>query len=373
MTAQEFCDCLSADFFTGVPDSQLGGFCNFLLSRYGVGSHHIIAANEGSCVGVAAGYHLATGKVPVVYLQNSGIGNIINPAVSLLHPDVFGIPCIFVVGWRGEPGKKDEPQHKFQGQITVSLLEQIGIAPMVIGPDTSTAALKEKMIQFRKLLAEGRSVAFIVQKNGIVYPEKIFYQNSFKLMREDALVQIGKAASDDIVVCTTGKASRELFEVREKSGESHERDFLTVGSMGHASSIALGIALSRPQKRVWCIDGDGAALMHFGAFATIGAQTPQNLVHVLINNQAHESVGGMPTTAVQIDFVQIAYACGYPKAVCVSSKGELDARLNQICEKRELYFLQINVSIGSRPELGRPTVTPMENKQIFMNHIIKNT
>ena len=353
------------DFFAGVPDSQLKPLCNWLMARYGISSHHIIAANEGNAVALAAGYHLATGKVPVVYLQNSGIGNIINPVASLLNEDVYGIPCVFVVGWRGEPGVHDEPQHIFQGKITLQLLRDMGMATFIIGKETSEKQFFDKMSEFRPLLAAGKQVALLISKDALEYESDIVYSNKNVLRREEIINRILDTAADNIVVCTTGKASRELYELRQARGQSHAHDFLTVGSMGHSSSIALGIALQKPEKKVWAIDGDGAALMHLGAMAVIGACRPNNLIHVVINNAAHESVGGMPTAASQIDFTKIAESCGYSKAFHASDINELEFALKTAAE----CFIDAVCAIGSRKNLGRPTKSPQENKADFMAFI----
>ena len=356
-------------FFTGVPDSQLKSLCNMLMAKHGICKEHIIAANEGNATALAAGYHLATGKIPVVYLQNSGIGNIINPVASLLNDKVYGIPCIFIVGWRGEPGTKDEPQHIFQGEVTLKLLEDMDIASMVIGKETTEADVDAQMAMWQSRLDSGKSVAFVVEKGALSFDESVDYHNDNTLLREDIIRHITDVSQDDVIVSTTGKASRELFEIRETKGETHERDFLTVGSMGHSSSIALGIALNKPQTRVWCIDGDGAVLMHMGAMAVIGSNHPTNLIHVVINNGAHESVGGMPTVAGQINLVQIARGCGYPKAISVSDFGQLDMALHEARTGGELTLIEVKAAIGARDDLGRPTTTAKENKENFMKYL----
>lgn len=356
-------------FFTGVPDSQLKPLCNYLMNRYGISDRHIIAANEGNSTALAAGYHLATGRIPVVYMQNSGIGNIINPVSSLLNTKVYGIPCIFIVGWRGEPGTKDEPQHVYQGEVTQKLLNDMDIAAMIIGKDTTENALKEKMKEFNPLLKAGKSVAFIIRKGALTYEGNVEYRNRNQMLREEIIRRITKVSGEDIIVSTTGKTSRELYEIREKNGQSHKYDFLTVGSMGHSSSIALGIALNKQGSRIWCIDGDGAALMHMGAMALIGANKPSNLVHVIINNEAHESVGGMPTVAGSINLEQIALGCGYQEAVSVDNYDALDEVLNRVKESQKLTLIEAKAAIGSREDLGRPTTTAMENKETFMTYL----
>jgi len=370
MNVESFVKILDADFYTGVPDSQLKALCNYLMHTYGIDpKHHIIAANEGNCTALAAGYHLATGKVPVVYMQNSGEGNIINPVASLLNDKVYAIPVIFVVGWRGEPGVHDEPQHIYQGEVTVKLLEDMDIRTFVIGKETTDDEVENAMTEFRKILAEGKDVAFVIRKGALNYNEKVVYANSNTMKREEIIRHIVAASGEDPIVSTTGKASRELFEIRAANGQSHKYDFLTVGSMGHSSSIALGVALNKPEKRIWCIDGDGAALMHMGAMAVIGANKPNNLIHVVINNGAHETVGGMPTVAEQIDLVAIAKACGYPNAVCVDTFDKLDEALQKAKSGNELTLIEVKCSIGAREDLGRPTTTALENKKAFVGHV----
>ncbi len=355
------------DFFAGVPDSQLKALCDWLMSEYGTDPrHHIIAANEGNAVALAAGYHLATGKVPVVYLQNSGEGNIINPVASLMNDKVYGIPCLFLVGWRGMPGIHDEPQHVYQGQVTVKLLEDMDITHLVINRNTKEDEVHAKLAEYRELWAKGKQCAFVICKDALEFDGKVAYQNANTMAREEIIRHIAAVTGDDTIVSTTGKASRELFEIREANGQGHERDFLTVGSMGHSSSIALGIALSKPGKKVWCIDGDGAVLMHMGAMAVIGAQKPENLVHVVINNGAHESVGGMPTVAEEIDLVGVARACGYAYAERVCDFPSLDSALARAKRCAGLALIEAKASIGARPDLGRPTTTAMENKRNFM-------
>lgn len=360
---------MEVTFFTGVPDSRLKPLCNYLMNTYGISNNHIIAANEGNAVALAAGYHLSTGKIPCVYLQNSGLGNILNPVASLLNHKVYAIPCVFVVGWRGEPEVHDEPQHVFQGEITLKLLEVMDIAYMVMDKNTTETELEVKMIKFKALIDLGKSVAFVVKKGGLSYDVKVEYKNENPTFREDIIRRITKVAKEDIIVSTTGKSSRELFEVREKNGQSHKYDFLTVGSMGHSSSIALGIALNKPSIRVWCIEGDGSALMHMGAMALIGAECPKNYIHVIINNGAHESVGGQPTVADKINLGSIALACGYKYSYHATNLNELDLVLSEIEGKQSLIFIEMKAAIGSRDDLGRPTTTPIENKTAFMTYL----
>ena len=370
MKAETLMKITGADFYTGVPDSQLKALCNCLMNTYGIDKkHHIIAANEGNCTALAAGYHLATGRVPVVYMQNSGQGNIINPVASLLNDKVYAIPMIFVIGWRGEPGIHDEPQHIYQGEVTVKLMEDMDIRTFIIGKDTTDEEVSAAMEDFRKLLSQGKQVAFIVRKGALKYDEPVEYKNDNTMLREEIIQHIADAAGEDPIVSTTGKASRELFETRTARAQSHKYDFLTVGSMGHSSSIALGVALNKPDKRIWCIDGDGAVLMHMGSMAVLGANAPENLIHIVINNGAHETVGGMPTVASKLDLVSIAKACGYPNAVSVDSFEALDKELEAAKSRHQLSLIEVKCSIGARDDLGRPTTTALENKENFMKFL----
>ena len=370
MKVENFVKIINSDFYTGVPDSQLKALCNYLMATYGIDTkHHIIAANEGNCTALAAGYHLATGKVPVVYMQNSGEGNIINPVASLLNDKVYAIPVIFIIGWRGEPGIHDEPQHIYQGEVTTKLLDDMDIANFVIGKETTDDEVEAKMEEFRDILATGKDVAFVIRKGALTDAPKVSYSNDNHMVREEIIQHIVAASGEDPIISTTGKASRELFETRVANNQSHKYDFLTVGSMGHSSSIALGVAINKPEQCIWCVDGDGAVLMHMGSMAVMGANRPKNLIHVVINNGAHETVGGMPTVAGSIDLVKIALACGYPSAVCVDNFDDLDRELENAKGRNELSLIEVKCSIGAREDLGRPTTTALENKQNFMEYL----
>lgn len=372
MKVEKLLEIIDSDFYTGVPDSQLKALCDYLMQHYGIDSkRHLIAANEGNCTAIAAGYHLATGKVPVVYMQNSGEGNIINPVTSLLNDKVYAIPCVFIIGWRGEPGIHDEPQHIYQGEITVKLLNDLDIQAFVVGKETTDEEVIDAMNTFRVALETGKSVAFVIRKGALSYDGKVIYKNENRMLREDIIKHITKVTDHDPVISTTGKASRELYEIRESAGQGHQYDFLTVGSMGHSSSIALGIAVNKPETKIWCIDGDGAALMHMGAMAVIGANTPDNLVHIIINNGSHETVGGMPTVAGSVDLTGIAKACGYPYAVSVDSFEELDRELKDAKQRNRLSMIEVKCAIGARENLGRPKSTAGENKRNFMEYVEK--
>lgn len=373
MKVEAIIDAIGADFYTGVPDSLLQPLCGYLMNTYGdAPQHHIIAANEGNAAAIAAGYHLATGKLPVVYMQNSGIGNIINPVTSLLHQRVYGIPSLFIVGWRAEPGLHDEPQHVLMGDITRTLLEDVGVSTYTVYKDTTAADVTAQMEKWKPLFAAGKSAALVIRKGALTYDGKVCYKNEYPMTREQIVRCVTEAAGEDMIVSTTGKASRELYELRDASAAGHGHDFLTVGSMGHSSSIALGIALQRPDVRVWCIEGDGAVLMHMGALAVIGAKKPANLIQILINNMAHESVGGMPTVAGSVQWEQLAKACGYPYACGVSTQESLCEALAKAKAADTLCLIEAKAAIGAREDLGRPKTSPVENKNAFMQTLHKS-
>ncbi len=363
-------ECLDAGigFFTGVPDSFLKGLCDELYSRYGTDSpRHIVAHNEGGAIGLCAGHFLASGAPALCYMQNSGLGNAVNPLTSLTDLQVYAVPCLLVIGWRGEPGTKDEPQHVKQGAITLQQLELLGIPYMVLSPDTEDSAFRSGFTVLLEALKAGKAAALVVRKGALTSASRPDYGNDAVLMREEAAGILLEAAGDSgIIVSTTGKLSREIFELREKRGEDHRRDFLTVGSMGHASMIALGIAEEKPNRRIWCLDGDGAALMHLGALPVIGRRAPQNLVHVIINNGAHETVGGMPVCSGALKIGELARAAGYPRVLFADSAESLRTVLKEIPSLSGPVLLEIRCACGARPDLGRPTTTPRQNRSAFM-------
>jgi phosphonopyruvate decarboxylase len=355
------------DFFCGVPDSLLKPLCDTVYSKYGVDpAHHLITHNEGGAIGYAAGYYLATGKVPCVYLQNSGIGNITNPVASLTSPLVYGIPIFYIVGWRGQPGIADEPQHAFQGIVTETQLETLGIAVFKLTEMTTEDELIHAINNFTHLFYECKSTALLVSKGALSDGVSQNYTSNWTLSREAAIARIVETAQDAIIVSSTGKISRELFETRDRLNLKHDHDFLTVGSMGHDSMIALSIAQQQPHRQVWSVQGDGAFLMHMGAAATIGSIAPSNFRHIVLNNAAHESVGGMPTAGAAVDFCGVAKSCGYKHIFRIETINELDSAILKMLAVNELCFLEIRCAIGSRQNLGRPTASPVENKEALI-------
>jgi len=358
------------DCFAGVPDSLLKNICAYITDHCDA-QHNIIAANEGAAVGLAAGHYLATGQPACVYMQNSGEGNIINPLASLTDPEVYNIPVLLLIGWRGRPGVHDEPQHVKQGKVTTGLLNTMGVNFDVLSKDEDKA---EKQI-FRAIEALKRKevYALVIEKDTFEdYKLQNIEVNDLTLSREEAIQTVAATLGEkDCIVSTTGMISRELFEYRTAMNQGHERDFLTVGSMGHASQIALGIALAQPQRRVWCFDGDGATIMHMGSMAIVASKEPKNYVHVVFNNGAHDSVGGQPTVGLKIDLPTIAKAAGYPCTFCVDSKEALSRVLDEIRNLAGPVFVEVKVKKGNRKDLGRPTTTPIQNKEALMNFLQK--
>ena len=365
------CEKAGIDLFTGVPDSQLSGLCDTLYARFGTDSDkHVVAANEGNAIGLAAGHYLATGKPALVYMQNSGLGNTVNPLASLMDDEVYGLPCLMVIGWRGEPNVKDEPQHVKQGKMTLGQLELLGIPYQMIDRTTTEDTFTGAFRQLLETLQSGHCAALVVRKGGLTCEKKPTYGNPYTLTRERAAeILLEEMGEKDIVVSTTGKLSREIFELREKHGEGHARDFLTVGSMGHASSIAMGIALAKPERTVWCLDGDGAAVMHLGAMAVLGQRKVPNMKHVVINNGAHETVGGMPVCSEQAELRAMAEAAGYPLTLMAEDEEGLRRAARTMMQTNTLCFLEIRCALGARADLGRPTTTPKENRDAFMRFV----
>jgi phosphonopyruvate decarboxylase len=357
-------------FYSGVPDSLLKDFCLY-VSNVAPPENHLLAANEGNAIALTAGYHLATGKIGLAYMQNSGLGNAVNPLTSLMDLAVYGIPALLLIGWRGEPGVHDEPQHNKQGAITPDLLDTLGI-PYSILPTDKEFAKETLDIAEKVLREESRPYALVVQKGTFEkYAQRTApTENEFPMSREEAIHEIASSLSQlDIVVSTTGMISRELFEYRASTNNLDlGQDFLTVGSMGHASQIALGVALQKPNRMIYCLDGDGAFIMHMGGIAIIGAQPVTNYKHIILNNGAHDSVGGQPTAALNINIPTIALSCGYTEAHQVASLPELSKALAWLRSVKGPALLEILVRRGARQDLGRPSATPQQNKQNFMKH-----
>ena len=356
------------DFYAGVPDSLLKNLCAYITDNVSR-ENNIIAANEGGAVALAAGYHLATGMTGCVYMQNSGEGNAVNPLLSLMDADVYRMPLLLIIGWRGEPGVHDEPQHVKQGKVTLPLLETMGIKYAVLDEHW-----QQQTDEALRVIRETNGIYALIVRKGTF--EEYTLQNqvatNLELGREEAIkIVVDALREDDIVVSTTGMISRELFEYREAKQQGHAHDFLTVGSMGHASQIALGIALQKPERRVVVYDGDGAAIMHLGNMAIVASQAPKNYIHIVYNNGAHDSVGGQPTVGLEINLPQIGAAMGYKTVLNATNASELNAALGQLDNCAKPALLQICVRKGNRKDLGRPTTTPQENKNALMEELKK--
>ena len=358
------------DCFAGVPDSLLKNICAYITDHFDA-AHNIIAANEGAAVGLAAGHYLATGQPACVYMQNSGEGNIINPLASLTDQEVYNIPVLLLIGWRGRPGVHDEPQHVKQGKVTTGLLNVMGVNYEVLSKEEDKAA--KQIEKAAKALTNKEVFALVIEKDTFEdYKLQNVEVNDLTMSREEAIQTVAAALGEkDCIVSTTGMISRELFEYRAAMNQGHERDFLTVGSMGHASQIALGIALAQPERRVWCFDGDGAAIMHMGSMAIVANKAPKNYVHVVFNNGAHDSVGGQPTVGLKIDLPAVAKAVGYKSMYTVETKEYLAELLDKVKGQEGPVLLVVKVKKGNRKDLGRPTTTPIQNKEALMNFLAK--
>ena len=356
------------EFYTGVPDSLLKDICSY-ISDNTPKENHVISTNEGSAIALAMGHFLASNKVPLVYMQNSGFGNTINPLLSLADKKVYSIPMVLLIGWRGEPGVKDEPQHAKQGEVTEELLKTLKIPYIIFSQNTKN--INDLISNVVKSAKDNNEPYAILIKKNTFEPYTLInkIETHFDLNREEAIIKSTNLLSDsDIVVATTGKTSREIFEYRVSKNQGHHRDFLTVGGMGHANQIALGIALAKPEKTVYCFDGDGAVLMHTGSLGIIGDLKLKNFKHIIFNNGAHDSVGGQPTIGFDINFGDIAKSFNYKKIFKIEKLIDFERIFNDFKKQDGPCLLEIKVNKGARKNLGRPTITPKNNKK----NIIKN-
>lgn len=355
-------------FFTGVPDSLLKEFCACVTVTLKP-EDHLISANEGAAVGLAIGHYIGTGSLPLVYLQNSGLGNVVNPLLSLASPEVYGTPMLLMLGWRGEPGKKDEPQHVHQGRVMAKMLEDMDLPFVVLSEDMVEAEVQTKAAAQQARDING-PVALVVKKNTFDKYAAPEVEADLPLGREEAIIAAAETLEDNAaVICTTGMPSRELFEFRARNEAGHDRDFLTVGGMGHASQIALGLAMSQPARPIYCFDGDGAVLMHMGSMAITGQSNAKNLIHLVFNNGVHGSVGGQPTVGFNINMPKIAIACGYASAQRVTNKKGLHSAITMARATDGVSFIEVQVRPGNRADIGRPTSTPEQNKVAMMKFL----
>jgi phosphonopyruvate decarboxylase len=355
--------------FTGVPDSLLKDFCAFVTESTSK-EQHIIAANEGNAIAIAAGHYLGTGEPALVYMQNSGVGNAINPLLSLADSEVYSLPMLLMIGWRGEPGVNDEPQHVKQGRVMTNLMDALEIPWYRFSVDTECPreVITKAITQMKETQAP---VALLVSKGAFAkYSLRHDNPAKFQISREQAIENIVEHLGEsDLVVSTTGMTSRELYELRVKAQQGHSNDFLTVGAMGHTASIALGLAKTQFDRRVFCIDGDGSVLMHMGALGIVGSSGTKNIIHIVINNGVHDSVGGQPTVGFDIDLPEIAKSCNYAHVFSVDERVNLSECLTNVRLLEGPIFLEVKVNKGARDNLGRPKSTPIENKLALMSLI----
>jgi len=364
-------------FYAGVPDSLLKDFVS-CVKAFVPGNRNIVTSNEGSAIALAAGHYLSTGKIPVVYLQNSGLGNTTNPIVSLTHPEVYGIPILLLIGWRGEPSKKDAPQHSVQGRLSPNMCQSMDLQYSIL-PSYKDGAAALVKIAFRHMRVAKAPYAFLVKKNTFsLYSElpenfDLVEGHSYKLSREDALrIILSQLNSSDIVVGSAGFLSREIFEIREQSSDkSHSSDFLTVGSMGHSPSIALGIAMEKRDRQVFDIEGDGSFIMHMGSSVTIGSIKPKNFKQIVINNGVHDSVGAQPSGAFTIDIRAVAKACGYHSVFYAETAEQIRDNIAKLRKVEGPALMEIRVRPGARKDLGRPTGSFQQSKEQFMQFLQK--
>lgn len=363
-------DCFKQNgvvFFTGVPDSLLKDLLKFIDDNSNQ-QEHIITANEGLAVALATGHYISSGKVPVVYLQNSGLGNIINPLTSLADIEIYAIPMILLIGWRGRSGTVDEPQHLKMGRITISLLDVLEVPHFFLDSD-ETFSVNSVAAAIKKAKYEQRPVALIV-------PEGIFEKytgnvevNDYSLVREEVIKKIiHQLSGNETVVCTTGKSGREFYEQNIAAGNKIKKYLLSVGAMGHANHLALGIKLGSDDKMIM-LDGDGALLMHMGSLPAIAQHARENYIHIVLNNGSHESVGGQPTEAFFMDCCAVAKACGYNEILCIKNEVELNEWLINGLKKSTLQFVEIRINKFSRADLGRPAGSPSDWKEGFITSL----
>jgi phosphonopyruvate decarboxylase len=369
MNPQDFTKLLEEsgfNFFTGVPDSTMKEW----IADISVKENHVAAVNECEAVAIAAGYYLASKNPACVYMQNAGLGKTVNPLTSLCDKEVYGIPALLIVGWRGEPGVHDEPQHKKMGKITTALLDVLGV-PWKVLPGNMDGA-RGALADAKKYMETESAPYALIVKPGIFEKTEIKKSGAAgaEMLREEAVgIIAGFLPADAVIVSTTGKTSRELFEYREKNGGGHEKDFLTVGSMGCASSIAFGISRAEKKRKVAILDGDGAVLMQMGTFATIGHYAPENILHIVFDNGSYESTGGQATVSASVDFIRLASSCGYKKIYPADNPADLRKSMAESLETSGPVLLVVKVKTGSRENLGRPTASPQENKTAFMRNL----
>ncbi len=372
---QKFLDCLQSEgvkFISGVPDTLLNDFCLYVADKWPI-KHHVIAANEGNSMALATGFHLATGSIPLVYMQNSGFGNVVNPFLSLTYKDVYAIPMVLLIGWRGDPAIKDHAQHKKQGELTTVFLDAMDIPYKILENNTFDSLDKVKWA-IKTAREINSAVALVVRKGILAKSEKEgFIAENQLLSREEAIKCVLESVPDDAVfVASTGRATRELYELRNLNNQGHEKDFLNVGAMGHTSSIALGLTMGLKHRMVVCLEGDSSAIMHLGSLTTTGVVKPDNLLHVLLNNGVHESVGGQPSAGFSADLTMIAEKSGYNTIGCAVKTAEklLDS-IKILLDKKGPGFIEVIIKKGIRSDLPPLKFNLKNSKENFMKNIVR--
>lgn len=361
---------MGIDFYTGVPDSLLNNFCLYMVQNIPDGQH-VMAANEGNAVAIAAGHYMATGKIPIVYMQNSGIGNATNPLLSLTHDCVYGIPMILVIGWRGDPAINDHAQHKKQGELTPVLMKDMDIPYEILDDENTVIQKFEWAVSKTKEISS--PVALIAKK--AILTEKVKkqeYPESGLMNREEAVSAVVDVLGEDaIYLGTTGRATREVHEQLKIHGVSEGHEFQNVGSMGHVSSVGLGIALAKPEQKVVVFDGDAATVMHMGALATNCRYKAGNMIHIVLNNGVNESVGGQPSAGYLVDLTKIAAACGYKTSVhAVTRKEELQTLVREHKNDGMPLFIDVHVRQGIRSDMPKLIIDHKAQKKALMANLI---
>ena len=364
----EVVDCVKSnfEFIVGVPDSTLRSLSDCIANDRSIRS--MVTVNEGAAISLASGWAMATNKVPLVYMQNSGLGNAVNPLTSLTHQDVYSIPMVLLIGWRGAPGAKDEPQHLTMGNCTQDMLDLMSIPTLVASSENIMSVLEKAQ---RSAAKESKPVAVLIKRGVLPSYDAVEDkpEQAAGLTRSDALSSVLDAVGvDDVIVCTTGFSSRDLWRIRKDRRERADKDFLCVGSMGYALSIAQGIAIAQPHRIVWCIDGDGAQLMHLGTLTGALDFCVPNLKHVTLNNRMHESVGITPTAAETVDLRRIAFAAGYSFAKRAAANEDLKNYLRQARNLTEAAYIEVITRSGcGNDKLPRPSESPLERKNAFVD------
>ena len=349
------------NFFTGIPDSILIELSRFLQNKNK--RKHIRATSEGSAISIGIGHYLSTKQVPCIYMQNSGLSNALNPLISITSKKVYNIPLVLIIGWRGSPRVKDEPQHNVKGKITESILKLLNIKYTIVrsGNDLS---------QFNKIVKNAKknnNIAACLIEQGTIkkikktYNKKNFYKLNKELFLKTLLETLEKNSK---VISSTGYNSRELMYLRNKYKLINTKDFYMVGGMGHTASVALGYSLSTKKKTI-CIDGDGSFLMHLGSIKTAGTFANNNFKYILLNNNSHDSVGGQNTYANNIDFEKLSKSLGFKKFYKIKNNKNLKQNIKRFLKGNNLNFLEVKITNSKIKNLPRPNDL-IKIKNLFM-------